>query len=104
MTDDDTIGVREAARIAGVHENTIRNWAKTGVLESTQLRPKGFRRFSRSQVELVASTRPEPVPTDRTEAFALGYRLGYRDALQDVKMAVGRVEEAARELRSENRL
>jgi excisionase family DNA binding protein len=46
----DTIGVREAARQLGVHENTIRNWQKRGLLKAAQL-PSGIRRFSREEVE-----------------------------------------------------
>ena len=89
MTDDDSIGVREAAQIAGVHGNTIRNWAKAGILESTQTSGRrGYRKFSRSQVELVAATHPEPVPTDRIEAYWQGYRAGYHDALKAARGAL----------------
>lgn len=49
MTDPKMIGVREAARNLGVHENTIRNWEKRGLLTATHL-PSGIRRFSAEEV------------------------------------------------------
>jgi excisionase family DNA binding protein len=59
----DSIGVGEAARIIGVHENTIRNWVKDGKLQSTQV--GRYNRFSRRQIERLALTLPEPPPIDR---------------------------------------
>lgn len=46
----DLIGVREAARRLGVHENTIRNWEKRGLLRAARLPSTGVRKFSAEDV------------------------------------------------------
>jgi transposase-like protein len=38
------IGVRDAARQLGVHENTLRRWERTGIVRAVRL-PSGVRRF-----------------------------------------------------------
>jgi hypothetical protein len=49
------IGVREAARRLGVHENTVRNWANRGILHSvTMPGPSGFQRFDPEEVNFIA--------------------------------------------------
>jgi excisionase family DNA binding protein len=50
MTEQQHIGVREAAQRLGVHENTVRNWAGSGLLESVRLPGSGFRRFREDDV------------------------------------------------------
>lgn len=47
--DMDLIGVREAARRLGVHENTIRNYEQKGMLRAARL-PSGLRKFSAADV------------------------------------------------------
>lgn len=84
----DEIGVREAAHIVGVHENTIRNWVKAGVLESARQTPAGYQKFSRTQVERLKLTLPEPPPADRTEAYKRGYDAGWRDAARAARTAI----------------
>lgn len=42
--------VREAARLLGVHENTIRNWERRGILRALHLPGSGYRRFPESEV------------------------------------------------------
>jgi excisionase family DNA binding protein len=49
-TNPTMIGIREAARRLGVHENTIRRYADRGLLESVRL-PSGVRRVRRADVE-----------------------------------------------------
>lgn len=44
LSDGEWIGIRAAARLAGVHENTIRNWIERGYLQAYQVRPGGNRR------------------------------------------------------------
>jgi len=46
------IGTCEAARILGVHRNTIRQWAENGILRARVL-PTGARRFDRDEVQRV---------------------------------------------------
>ena len=47
---EDLIGVRDAARLLGVHENTVRNWAKRGRLREVLVPGTTRRRFPRSEV------------------------------------------------------
>lgn len=47
---DSVVNVREAARILGVHENTVRNMADDGRLPTVD-NPTPFRRFLRADVE-----------------------------------------------------
>jgi excisionase family DNA binding protein len=48
---DEPITVREAARRLGVHENTIRNWQKKGIIGRSIVYPSGIRRFSAQDIE-----------------------------------------------------
>lgn len=45
------LNVRETARILGVHENTVRNWAERGLIRAMRLPGSGIRRFLREDVE-----------------------------------------------------
>lgn len=45
------LNVRETARALGVHENTIRNWERQGLLRALRLPGSGFRRFALQDVE-----------------------------------------------------
>lgn len=52
MASPDEVGVREAARVLGVHENTIRNWAAKGLLTPSRVLPgSGYVRFNREAVQ-----------------------------------------------------
>lgn len=42
--------VREAARVLGVHETTLRRWEKRGLLRAVRL-PSGVRRFRPEDIE-----------------------------------------------------
>jgi excisionase family DNA binding protein len=44
------LGVREAARRLGVHENTLRRWEQSGLIHAVKL-PTGVRRFRTEDVE-----------------------------------------------------
>jgi len=46
------LGTCEAARILGVHRNTIRHWAQNGIMRAREL-PTGARRFDPDEVERV---------------------------------------------------
>jgi excisionase family DNA binding protein len=50
--------VRQAARMLGVHENTVRRWEERGLLHAVRL-PSGVRRF-----------RPEDIEAMRTQMFS----------------------------------
>jgi excisionase family DNA binding protein len=45
------LNVRETARRLGVHENTVRNWEKRGLLRAIRLPGSGYRRFRFEDVE-----------------------------------------------------
>jgi excisionase family DNA binding protein len=45
------LNVRETARRLGVHENTVRNWEKRGLLRAIRLPGSGYRRFRVEDVE-----------------------------------------------------
>jgi excisionase family DNA binding protein len=53
--------VRETAKRLGVHENTIRNWVKTGVIVSARLPGAGAHRFAREEVERLQRRRGQAV-------------------------------------------
>jgi hypothetical protein len=64
------IGCRKAAELAGVHENTIRNWANHGLVAYIRL-PSGVRRYShRDIMALMAKTvHPAAPQTDPHKAY-----------------------------------
>ena len=43
------LGVREAANVLGVHENTLRRWAEKGYLKPV-VNPSGVRRFRKDEI------------------------------------------------------
>jgi len=45
------LNVRETAKQLGVHENTVRNLEKRGLLQAARLPGSGFRRFRREDVD-----------------------------------------------------
>lgn len=45
----DLMGVRQAAKRLGVHENTLRRWHERGLIRAVRL-PTGVRRFRRSDI------------------------------------------------------
>lgn len=45
------LSVREAARRLGVHENTIRNWARRGLVRPVELTGSRYRRFRVDEIE-----------------------------------------------------
>lgn len=52
--DERLLNVRQAARLLGVHENTVRTWANSGRLTvALRLGPKRFRRFQPAEVARV---------------------------------------------------
>lgn len=55
-TPDDWMTAREVADLFGVHRNTVREWANSGLIPSHPL-PSGRRRFRRSEIEALIATR-----------------------------------------------
>jgi len=44
--------ISQAAKVLGVHPNTLRSWADKGLIAHVKL-PSGYRRFRRADVERV---------------------------------------------------
>jgi len=55
-TPTDWITAHEVAAMYGVHRNTVREWAVSGLIPSHPL-PSGRRRFRRSEIEALIATR-----------------------------------------------
>lgn len=53
------LNVRQTAAALGVHENTVRNWVKSGILVSSRVPGSSTHRFSREYIERVARERGE---------------------------------------------
>jgi excisionase family DNA binding protein len=66
--------VREAARMLGVHENTLRRWEEKGLLHAVRL-PSGVRRFDAAEVEAVRTEMyrgmPAAAPADSDDVVAV---------------------------------
>jgi excisionase family DNA binding protein len=69
------IGVREAARRLGVHENTVRNWAKTGRLPTARVPGTTTHRFDVRDVERLVEQRGRPVVSVEDERRTIGPEL-----------------------------
>lgn len=81
MGGDDTgpntryLNVRETARRLQVHENTIRSWARRGILPSSKVPGSRFHRFEVRDVERLEQQRGAPVATLETERRTIGPEL-----------------------------
>jgi hypothetical protein len=53
-TDEKLLTLRDAARRIGVHENTVRNWVKRGLLEPVEVPDSRYRRFQADEIDRVA--------------------------------------------------
>lgn len=61
---DDFVGTREAARLIGVSEATVRRWSDSGLLQAHRVGRRSERRFERSAVLKLKSTdRPAAHPS-----------------------------------------
>ena len=56
----DRITIKQAAEILDCHPNSIRNWAKAGVLTDVRIPGTKLTRISRSEVEHLAAARNTP--------------------------------------------
>jgi excisionase family DNA binding protein len=51
MSVENRLNVRQTAARLGVHENTIRNWERRGLLRAVKLPGSGYRRFDAAEVD-----------------------------------------------------
>src|SRR3954454_6420113 len=72
---DELLNVRETARRLGVHENTVRNWARDGILPSARIPGSRFHRFDARDVERLRQQRGASVPTLEDERRTIGPEL-----------------------------
>jgi excisionase family DNA binding protein len=69
------LGVRNAAKQLGVHENTLRRWEEQGVLQACRL-PSGVRRFRTDEIaRLRAEIYDSQAPANNRAAAVAASRL-----------------------------
>jgi excisionase family DNA binding protein len=73
--DPELLNVRETARRLAVHENTIRNWARDGVLPSARVPGSRFHRFDARDVERLRQQRGSVVASVEEERRTIGPEL-----------------------------
>ena len=61
------LNVRETARRLGVHENTVRNWARSGLLAEARVPGSRFHRFRAEDVDRLIAQRGAAAPSLQTE-------------------------------------
>lgn len=69
------LSVRETARRLGVHENTVRNWVRQGVLTSARVPGSRFHRFDEREVQRLAMRRGRSVSSVAAQRTTLGPEL-----------------------------
>lgn len=67
--------VRETARRLGVHENTVRNWAREGILPTARIPGSRFHRFDARDVERLRRQRGSAVSSIEAERRTIGPEL-----------------------------
>jgi excisionase family DNA binding protein len=55
-TKSDVVGVKEAAKLLGLHPNTLRDWTNKGHIKFFTLPGRGDRRFFISDLEAIRKT------------------------------------------------
>jgi excisionase family DNA binding protein len=69
------LNVRETARRLGVHENTVRNWARQGILPEARVPGSRFHRFRAVDVEHLVTQRGSVAPSLQSERRAVNPEL-----------------------------
>src|SRR3989304_846628 len=71
LPDASTVSVTKAARILGVHPNTVRSWTQQGRLRCLRINPRGDRRYSVGDLQaFIAAVRVEATATTPRAAAA----------------------------------
>jgi DNA-binding transcriptional MerR regulator len=52
MDDQGLVAITKAARMIGVHPNTLRSWADKGLVDAVRL-PSGYRRFTMEEIHRI---------------------------------------------------
>ena len=69
------LNVRQTARRLGVHENTVRNWARDGILSTARIPGSRFHRFDARDVERLRQQRGSAVSSVQAEHRMVGPEL-----------------------------
>lgn len=69
------LNVRETARRLGVHENTVRNWVREGILRTARVPGSKFHRFDARDVERLRRRRGSSVASVEAERSRIGPEL-----------------------------
>jgi excisionase family DNA binding protein len=85
LGDEALLNVRETAQLLNVHENTVRNWARSGVLPTARVPGARFHRFYARDVERLRQDRGRSVSSRESELRTVGPELV--DASQLVQWA-----------------
>ena len=75
LNQDELLNVRETAKLLGIHENTVRNWVKSGALPDSRIPGSNFHRFRRADVERMRSRSVKTTTTVRKEHQTIGPEL-----------------------------
>ncbi|MGY1593092.1 helix-turn-helix domain-containing protein [Geodermatophilus sp. SYSU D00708] len=87
---DELLNVRETARRLGVHENTVRNWARQGLLPEARVPGSRFHRFRATDVERLIAQRGSAAPSLQSERRAVNPELVSANQLKQWPVARGR--------------
>ena len=72
----ETLNVKDAAELLGVHVNTVRNWAREGVLTDVRVPGAAFLRLDRGEIERMVANRNQPyqprTPQEETDMWWAG--------------------------------
>src|SRR3954467_12242702 len=80
---DATLSVTKAARLLGVHPNTVRAWSDAGRLRYYRINPRGDRRYRMSDLHRFLSASDASVPMDGVEDRPAGRRRGPSASTED---------------------
>src|SRR5438093_1015782 len=69
------LNVRETAKRLSVHENTVRNWARTGALPTARVPGSRFHRFDERDVERLRRERGATVSSVASDRRTIGPEL-----------------------------
>lgn len=87
---DEILNVRETARRLGVHENTVRNWARQGVLPEARVPGSRFHRFRAADVERLIAQRGSAAPSLQSDRRAVNPELVSANQLKQWPATRGR--------------
>jgi len=73
--EEEFLTVRETARRLGVHENTVRNWVRDGILPTARVPASRFHRFDARDVERLRQQRGASVSSIEQERRTIGPEL-----------------------------